>query len=89
MNEIVNVQLLNVDDDTGSSLNCVVQISDRGITLSFDGYGDKLSNPGYGEPILIENRDGVPHVVVWSDINQEDPTHTISLVDASEEKRIE
>jgi len=29
--------------------------------------------------VYIENREGVPHVIIWGDINSEDPTHVISL----------
>jgi hypothetical protein len=55
-----------------------------GIGLRFDGYGDFCSIAGEDTPILIEIRDGIPYVIIWSDINQEDPTHVISLENAHE-----
>jgi hypothetical protein len=57
-----------------------------GILVGFEGYGDFFSENGAGWPILIENRDGVPCVVIWSDINKEGPTHVISLENAAESK---
>jgi hypothetical protein len=47
----------------------------RGIEVNIQGHG----HPTAGEPVIIENRKGVPYVVIWADPNQEDPTHTISL----------
>jgi hypothetical protein len=48
-----------------------------GIDLSFSGYEAKTC-PQAGI-VYIENRNGVPHVIVWADINSDDPTHVISL----------
>lgn len=48
-----------------------------GIYLSFSGYGANVC-PEAGI-VYIENRNGVPHVIVWADIDSEDPTHVISL----------
>jgi len=47
----------------------------RGIEVNIQGH----EHPTAGEPVIIENRKGVPYVVIWADPNQEDPTHTISL----------
>jgi hypothetical protein len=57
------------------------------LVIGLDGLGDKGTQPGYGKPVLVEIWRGEPRVVVWSDINQEDPTHTISLAGASEKLR--
>ena len=61
----------------------------KGIGLKFNKYGDYCSIPGEGIPVIIEIRDGIPYVVVWADINQEDPTHEISLEHAHEHLRRE
>ena len=37
--------------------------------------------------IRVEIRDGKPTLLVWSDISQEEPTHTISLAHALESNR--
>ena len=63
--------------------------SDIALTISIDGFGDCNSDNGKGTPILIEIRNGVPHVVVWGDINEEDATHIVSLANAAEDYRWE
>ncbi len=45
---------------------------DRCVLLYADGYGDSC-------PLLVELYEGQLCVVVWGDINREDPTHIISL----------
>lgn len=54
-----------------------------GILAFLSGYSD---HNGDG-PVLIENREGIPYVVVWADITLEEPTHTISLEGARESRR--
>ena len=54
------------------------------LVISLEGLGDKGTAPGYGAPVLVEIWEGEPRVIVWSDINQEDPTHTIGLAGAAE-----
>lgn len=60
-----------------------------GLVISAMGYGDKTSRAGEGAPILITNQvhgKGL-EVVIWADINEEDPTHMIKLDGAKESKR--
>lgn len=52
-------------------------------SISFDGYGVK-DIVGGGSVIDITNRDGHPYVEIYSDITQDDPTHSVSLEDAKE-----
>lgn len=59
-----------------------------GISIHISGYGDASSVDGYGTPILLEMRCGVPHVVIWDNINDEEPSHTLSLVNAMDTVRI-
>lgn len=66
----------------GADLPTTVLVTGRGVCLAFDGYGDRVSSPD-GEPVLVENRRGVPHVVVWGDVSREDPTDTVSLAGAA------
>jgi hypothetical protein len=77
------VQLIDVLGET-PPLQATVRISPSSISLRFAGYGDRTSAPGHGEPVLIENRAGVPVVVVWSDINEEEPTDIVALSNARE-----
>jgi len=38
-------------------------------------------------PIFIEWYDGVPRIVIWADINDQDPTHVIDMSKALESNR--
>ena len=58
-----------------------------GLYIRTDGYSDYCSQDGHGQQVLIENRHGVPHVIIWADINDEDPTHIVSLAGAAESER--
>lgn len=62
---------------------------EHSILLAFDGYGDHASQEGYGHPVCIEVYQGKLRILVWDDINQEDPTHIISLEGARESARID
>lgn len=63
--------------------------SGQGLGIVIEGHGDAVSANGYGYPILLENRDGKLFLVVWADINSDDPTHIISLAGARESEREE
>lgn len=51
--------------------------------------GDFNSNDGCGNPVHIDYWEDRLRVMVWSDINEEDPTHIIPLDGASESLRKE
>lgn len=55
-----------------------VSVDERGIYIQFEKFGTVHDNV----PFLIEQIDGVPRVVVWSTLKQEDATHHISIPDA-------
>lgn len=63
---------------------CSVNVYPTGIGISFEGFGENGAMPGYGEPVFVEVKNGVPTVYLWSDINSEDPTHVVSLGGARE-----
>lgn len=53
-----------------------------------EGTGDYYSATDTGYPIMITaNEAGELELIVWADINQQDPTHTISLEKAKESNR--
>jgi hypothetical protein len=60
----------------------------RNIEIKVEGYGDPNSVDGEGSPILIEYADGKLRVVVWPDINVEEPI-IIELDGAKESNRKE
>ena len=80
-------ELCNVGTEGGPNLKAHVYAegddpkAGPALAISFDGYGDCCRDGG--PPVIIENRDGVPFLVVFSDINSEEPTHVISLAGAS------
>jgi len=57
------------------------------LELGITGYGDYLSEACHGFPIMLDFYDGKPRLLVWADINSEDPTHKIDLEGALESKR--
>ena len=60
----------------------------NGIDISPEGYGDMTSEDGMGCPVYLEvhPEDGL-RLLVWADINQENPTHIIPLEGAKESAR--
>ena len=64
-----------------------VQKDGRFLLLRFEGFGECAALDGHGSPVLVENWEGKLRVIAWSDINQEDPTHTIDMSGAKEDIR--
>jgi len=72
----------------GKSVPVHISINAMNLFLSPKGLGDHYSRPGEGSPILLTlKEDETLEVVIWGDVNQEDPTHTIDLSGAEEERR--
>ena len=61
----------------------------QGILIRPEGYGEKTAEKGQGSPILIEQYKGNLRVMIWGDINKEEPTHIIELDKAKEANRNE
>lgn len=59
------------------------------LLIRFKGYGDCCSAEGHGVPIILERYEGKLRLIVWADINKEDPTHIIDLEEAREDNRKE
>jgi len=74
----------DVINDTGP-IDCSIEISDQ-ICFIAKGYGDHCSQDGHGCPVMIENHNGELQVIIWEDINEQDPT-IISLANARESNR--
>jgi len=70
------------------SIKGEIKIGAHGIYIKLDGHGEKNMPPGYGEPVMIEFYDDQARVIIWSDINDEEPTHHVRLDGAKEEKRL-
>ena len=82
----IQTKLKDQGDDGGEIAVSIVATEEH-ITIAFEGYGDRVSWPGHGRPILLELYNGVPRVVVWGDINQEDYTDIVTLAGAAESQR--
>lgn len=76
---------LECQHQEGPDLGAEVSVNRHGIFVRFDGYGCATDDDG--ECVLIEQLNGVPRVIVWSDINEEDPTHLIELDAAAQTAR--
>ena len=57
------------------------------IELRGPGYGNFNMPPGHAGPLYIELADDSLRAVIWSNINEEDPTHVIDLEGARESNR--
>ncbi|PSF35977.1 hypothetical protein C7H19_14615 [Aphanothece hegewaldii CCALA 016] len=60
----------------------------NGLEIYFDGYGNYSCEPTSGSTILIEVFEQSLRVIIWGDIQQEDPTHVIELDGAREALRV-
>jgi len=60
----------------------VIHITDAAIEIFIEGMGTRCEEGG--SPIYLEQYDGKWVLNVWSDINQEDPTHQIDMTGAFE-----
>jgi len=94
MNGISGIMTKIIDQDTAFDLDhsmkevpTLVEMTCGSIFVSPKGYGECGAQDGYGCPIKVEVWQGELRVIVWGDINQEDPTHIISLEGAKEDKR--
>jgi len=76
----IKVTLFDQDPNQKTKVQATVTFNNGSIVIKPEGY--EVANGG--EPILIEVWEGKLRVVVWSDINKEDPTHIISLEGAKE-----
>ena len=72
------------DVDNGGRCTVRVRTAATGIDIACDGLGAHAMLPGHGATMYLERQGGAWRLLVWADINQEDPTHTIDLSGASE-----
>ena len=62
------------DQESGNTIKCEAQHECySGLYLRFDGYGEGSAEDGHGWPVLIEFYDNKLQVVVWNDINNQNP----------------
>lgn len=76
-------------DDKTKEVKVTVHSSEVGLEVRIDGYSDCSSNDSEGAPIYLEKYEDEMFLRVFSDINCEEPTHSISLNGARNTKRID
>lgn len=78
-----------LQDDTGHGdvTGNVNNVAHLGLAIHVEGYGEYSSQDDQGAPVYIEKYDGELRVLVYADINQEDPTHVVCLEGARLDKR--
>jgi hypothetical protein len=80
-----------IDADRGEEHTLRVKVAavceGYGLDIYADGFGCDASYGEYGSPVFLEYRNGHLRLIVWGDINKEDPTHTIDLDGALESNR--
>lgn len=74
--------------DITTTLEQIPMLDHPAAFFHFEGYGDHNSPDGQGIPVLFEVYEGELRLLVWADINREDPTHIISLDGARERDRV-
>lgn len=66
--------------EQGDSTKGSLIINDTGISIRLNGYSDCSTNDDHGVPVYIEKYNGSVRLIVFADINREEPTHVISHV---------
>jgi hypothetical protein len=83
---ILGTVILNDTTDKPGHTRIVVSIERDNLALTLHPEGTGTWDGPYA-PILLERHEGSVRLVVWADINQQDPTHIIDLSDALESNR--
>jgi len=89
MNKEIEEIVLGLRDESsavGERLPFKIEVHNGHILIRPKGYGEKVSVDGKGSPIMVEYYEGEVRVIVWDDINKEDPK-TISMEKARETNR--
>ncbi len=75
--------------DHGGDRTIRVEVAEEqcGLVIYPAGYGCFGCADGTAGPILLELYEGRLRLLVWDDINLEDPSHIIDLEDAREDHR--
>ena len=85
MEEETTYKLFDQDPKKENRIKVKVSCINGFLLIKPEGYEDLHG----GEPITIELYEGSLRVIIWSDINEEDPTHIINIDKAKVEKRKE
>ena len=84
----LEITLIDADPSVGNTQPIKVVADQRGVSIEAKGFGDCCSADGHGSPVFLELHQGQLRLIVFSDINEQDPT-IIDLDGAREDRRIE
>ena len=76
-----------IDHDGDRTIRVEVAEEPCGVVIYPAGYGCYPCADGTAGPILLELYEGRLRLIVWDDINMEDPSHIIDLEGAREDQR--
>ncbi len=79
--------LIDADTEHADKLPIKITASPHGVSICAEGHGDFGSAEGHGTPVFLELHRGRLRLLVWGDINREDPTHDLDLSGAREDRR--
>jgi hypothetical protein len=79
------------DPDTKIKRKVRIELDDFSgqIGIHVQGYGDNTSDDDFAEPIVVDMHKNKLQVFLWSDINDENPTHKVDMTGARLDKRVE
>ena len=83
----LTTHLTDADPDSSESLQVRVTGNQSAISIFPEGYGDFGSAPGHGCPVFLEFYKGRLRLIVFPDINDQEPT-IIDLEGAREEQHV-
>lgn len=85
-NKSIEVELIDASD--GVTVHSVeITIDKHGIEIRPVGCGTFTMMDGSSGPIYFEVHENTPKLYVWDDINEEEPSHVISLEGSRESLR--
>jgi len=85
----VKLEALLIDADPSFSDRQPIKVVayQQGVVIDAKGYGDCCSADGHGSPVFLELYQGQLRLIVFADINEQDP-EIINLDGAKEDRRI-
>ena len=84
----IETTLIDADPSFDGRQPIKVVADQRGVSIEAKGHGDCCSADGHGSPVFLELHQGHLRLIVFADINEQDPT-IIDLDGAREDRRIE
>jgi len=70
----ITATIKDLSRKSGIEIPVKIRLSNDALWIQPQGYGEKISAEGQGWPICLEIWDSELRVLVWDDIDNEDPT---------------